>query len=579
MLDQKQDKQIKKPNFENKKKSEQVKNQALDHSRLEDVDESKLEAGKVISNIKERKADGGKPALTYDYKMKLPGALKILVAALLFFAEVGLFLYLGLKLSSLTAGLYLFFQVLGLAFSIYLLQRYGENSYNIFWIMLILFFPAFGLIIYLSLGRKRRFKKLNIRFKEDMARIKPYRKEPIESSRLGVDHQVSDAAQIQINYLTNKGFPVYNNSAQTYFPSGEAQFTQMLQDMEKAEEYIFLEYFIMADGHILDKAVDIMMRKAQAGVDVRLLYDDFGVSARADAAYIQAIKDSGVKVITFNPVSRYISGFYKNYRNHQKLCLIDGKVGWLGGTNLADEYANIYERFGYWKDTAIRIEGEACNSLLTDFILMWDHDQIYPKDPDLSIFMPDHPRPETYPGLTIPFWDGPIGMDGNVSADLIRSLFTTAKTSIDIMTPYLVVEPALIDALCMAADSGVRVRLITPGIPDKPQVYLVTRSNYGKLIEHGCEIYEYTPGFIHAKTILVDNERVLLGSINLDYRSLYLNFENAVYICQSPVIADISQDVEETITVCEQISWEAWKNRPRKDKIREPFYKIMSPLM
>ncbi len=519
-----------------------------------------------------------KPHSVYSYKAKVPGLLRILFALILFYAELALIIYLSVKISALGFGILAFPQVGGLLFAVYLWQRHGTNSYNVFWIILVLFFPLFGLLLYFFWGRKRRFRRQHKRFQKSMDRIKVYRKDAKKALKTIPPDQLSCGAKIQLNYLAEKGFALYTDTELTYFPSGESQFERMFQDMEKAENYIFLEYFILSDGYILDETVKLLIDKAKKGLDIRLLYDDFGTVARVDSLYMDALRKHGIKIINFNPVLRYTSGFYKNYRNHRKVCLIDGEVAWMGGTNLADEYANIYTRFGYWKDTAIRLQGNACHNILSDFMVLWEHDHRYPFDEDYSRFLPALPRQAGENGIVVPYWDGPFG-DDKPAVSIFTSMFSTATDKIYIMTPYFILEDDMINLLCQAAKSGVDVRLITPGIPDKPQVFVVTRSNYGKLLKAGCRVFEYTPGFIHAKTILVDDDRLVLGSINLDFRSLYLNFENAVYICNAPVIKDIERDILETLEDCEEITLEKWKKRPLKDKLKEPFYKTFSPLI
>lgn len=534
------------------------------------------EQNKVASD---RQTAGPQPKGNFNYRIKLRGASRLFLAGAIFVLEVVLIVMLSLRINTLSISLYLALQVIGLVFAIYLFQHYGTDSYTIFWMLLTLFFPALGLILYSLWGRRRRLKKERQSFADSQARLEPYKKDPQASLKELEDYKISDAAHIQIKYLTNLGFPLYTNSAQQYFDSGEGQFEQMFRDMETAKDYIFVQYFILSDGYILDRTFKIMAQKAEEGLDVRLLYDDFGASARVSKHILDDLESHGVKLVAFNRVSPYLSGYHTNYRNHQKVCIIDGKIGWLGGTNLADEYANLIVRFGHWKDTAIRLEGEVCHFLLINFFIMWQQSKKHLPDQDVRKFLPAVAAGDQQQGITIPFWDGPLGMDENPAANLIRSFFTTARHSIVIMTPYFVLEPNMVEALCMAADCGVKVTLMTPGIPDKPQVYVVTRSNYGPLLKHGCEVYEYDPGFLHAKTIMVDDERVILGSINLDYRSLYLNFENAVFICDSPVIQDIRRDIDATLAVSSQVTYADWKKRPLIDKIKEPLWKTFSPLL
>lgn len=535
-------------------------------------------AGKNLSPEEKAKI---KPKPGYNYKLKLPGILSLLVALLLFALELFCLNWLALRLTSLGLGILAGLQVTALILAIYLSQKINRTSYTIFWIMIILFFPALGLILYFCWGNENRFGRQRQLFAESQERLKAWRKSQEASLEDLEGRSLDNPSRIQLRYLINKGFPVYGDSKLTYAATGEAQFAQMLEDLAQAKDFIFLEYFIISDGYIWEQTVDLLLKKADQGLEIRLLYDDFGTTARADSATMVKLKDHGVKIINFNPVARYVSGLYRNYRNHQKAAIIDGKIAWLGGTNLADEYANIHKRFGYWKDTAIRIEGPACDAITTDFLLMWEHDRIYPLDEDYSRFLPDWPDPWQAPadaGLVVPFWDGPLGREDDPASDLIISLISTAEKRLYISTPYLVPETELMNRLIQAAHSGVEVFILMPGIPDKKLVYRVSQSNFSPLLEAGCRIFLYQPGFLHAKTFLADHNRALIGSINLDYRSLYLNFENAVYIYQDPVLQDIEADMEAIIGQSQEINKASWDQRPWRHKCLEFVLKPFSPL-
>lgn len=518
----------------------------------------------------------------YNYKLKLPGLLSMVVAMALFVAELFFLNWLAFRLTGLGLGILGGLQLLALGFAIYLSHKVNRTSYTLFWIMIILFFPALGLILYLFWGNENRFGKQRKHFAECQARLAPWRKSEEACQADLATRSLDLPSQIQLRYLLNKGFPIYKDTKMTYAPTGEDQFDLMFQDIAQAQDFIFLEYFIISDGYIWEQTVDLLLEKADEGLEIRLLYDDFGTTARADSATMVKLKDHGVKIINFNPVARYASGLYRNYRNHQKAAIIDGKIAWLGGTNLADEYANIHKRFGYWKDTAIRLEGPACDSITADFLLMWEHDNIYPLDEDYSRFLPQSRDPLfSLPdsGLVVPFWDGPLGRDDYPASDLISSLISTSEKRLYISTPYLVPETDMMNRIIQAAQSGVEVFILMPGIPDKKLVYKVSQSNYYPLLKAGCRIFLYEPGFLHAKTFLADGKRALVGSINLDYRSLYLNFENGVYIYQDPVLTDIEADMQEIIAHSREIDLASWEKRPFRHKLLEFILKPFSPLL
>lgn len=517
----------------------------------------------------------------YEYKLQVPGILRLLFALLLFFLELGIFAYISVKISKLGLGFLLLWQIAALIFTIYLSQKPQQTSYVHFWIMLILFFPPLGFILYFVWGRDKRFPKKEQQFKESLARRKPFQKSTKEALGEVKDLSLNMAAKRQLGYFCNYNFPVYQNCNLTYFRSGEAQYKQMFKDISEAKDYIFLEVFIVADGYIWEKTVDLLIRKAQEGVEIRLLLDDFGTIAKMDWSVINKLKKNKIKFIRFNPVIRYASGLYQNYRNHKKSCLIDGKIAWLGSANLGDEYVNLISRFGYWKDNALRIEGEACRSILLDFLLLWEHEREFPLDEDYSKFIAQvstEASPENK-GLLVPFWNGPLGSEEKIAIHVINSVINTATEKLIISTPYLILEDSIAISLCQAAKSGIDVNIILPDIPDKPLVYLISQSNYGNLLKAGCRIYQYKPGFIHAKTLLADGEIALMGSINLDYRSLYLNFENGIYIYKHPVIEDMYQDYENILANCREILLEEWEKRPLWKKIVQFILRPFSPLI
>lgn len=523
-----------------------------------------------------------RPATRYSYKLKLPGLIRLLAAVLIFAFDLFIFIRLALYLNNTSFIIYVAVQALAIVLVLFLTQQRRNIGFTLSWTIALLAFPPLGILLYAFWGRKGRFTSREARLSASAKRLAPWHPDPKEQLERLDKEALSTGASLQLHYLAESGFSLYRNTSAEYFHNGESQFEQMFHDLENAEHYIFLEYFILAEGYLLERLEGILIKKAAQGLDVRLLFDDYGSTAKAPSNLMRHLQKHGVKVINFNPVLRYIAQLYVNHRNHQKVCVIDGKIAWLGGANLADEYANIYERFGYWKDTSVRLMGEAARGAAIGFLLMWEMESTK-LDEDYSRFFPEL-SPEQIAqnkdrGVFVPYWDGPLGNQGNPAVDLYLSLINTSKRRLYIVTPYFIIDENMMLDLCRAARSGVEVILLTPGIPDKKVVFLVTRSNYGPILESGGRVFEYTPGFIHSKTMISDGERAVCGSINLDYRSLYLHFENAVYIQDDPVIGDMEQDFLRTLENATEITYEDWRKRPLLHRLFEPLVKIFSPLL
>ena len=335
-------------------------------------------------------------------------------------------------------------------------------------------------------------------------------------------HYGADAMQ-QAWYLEHAALcPAYRNTETTYYPTGADFFPVFLRELAQAKEYIFLEYFIIAEGSMWSDVLDILTEKAAAGVEVRVIYDGVGSAPTLPSDYPQQLAQKGIRCQEFQPFRPLLS-IHQNNRDHRKICVIDGVTGFVSGLNLADEYVDRKERFGYWKDNALRLRGEAVWSLAVFFLTMWNHQNPHT---DFSPFRPKAlPPVNTTGGIVVPYADTPDPAD-TVGADLHLQMITKAKRYLYLTTPYLVIDETITAALCTAARSGVDVRILTPHIPDKKVVFAVTQSNYPVLLEAGVRIYEFTPGFLHSKTVVADDLYASVGSCNLDYRSFYLQFEN-----------------------------------------------------
>lgn len=468
---------------------------------------------------------------------------------------------------------YIFIQFISIINIIFLITTSKNRCYTIAWLLVIFILPVFGHIFHMLWGRASNHGWKNKRLRPAIARGTEFlKKDPSVSAEF---ESVYPSKRKISTYLEGKGFPLYENTKCEYFPLGELQFESMLKDLEKAEKFIFLEYFILNTGKLWSKIEEVLIRKSAEGVEVRLMIDDLGCITTIPDKLVRDLKEKNIQVIRFNPIHRYISRFSLNYRNHRKITVIDGNIAYTGGTNIADEYANIYPKFGHWKDTAIRMEGDAVWSLTVTFLQMWESESNTPSD--YEAYRPSVAMKEW--GFYQPFADGPVNNPDNPAEVMYRTMINNAQKYVYITTPYLIIDHAMIEALCTAAQGGVDVRIITPNIWDKWYVHMVTESNYGELLKAGVKVYEYSPGYIHSKSIISDGEHAVIGSINMDYRSFHLNFENGVWICGSPVLEDIEKDIMETFEVSKEIELDEWLRRPWNTKLMETILRLFSVLL
>ena len=404
--------------------------------------------------------------------------------------------------------------------------------------MLIMAFPVFGLLLYMLFGQSRIADYMQIQYEKIRRESLPYL-QPDPEIYEKIEEQDPSAA-VQSEYICRlSAFPAHTNTEAEYFQVGDDMFPVLVQELEQAEHYIYIEYFIINDGVMWRTILDILERKAAEGVDVRLIYDGFGCLTTLPHKYDRFLEEKGIKCRVFNPF-RPMLNIIQNNRDHRKICVIDGKTGFTGGINLADEYINQRERFGHWKDTAVVLRGEAVWNMTLMFLHMWNVINAIREPIDYEKYFPHayHPEEFTGNGFIQPFSDTPL--DGEVLGENIYlNIINRAKRYVYICTPYLIIDNEMMTALCLAAKGGVDVRIMTPGVPDKKMVFLLTQSYYEQLIEAGVKIYEYQPGFLHAKSFVCDDEIAVVGTINLDYRSLYLHFEDGVWIYRNNVIKDI----------------------------------------
>ena len=448
-----------------------------------------------------------------------------------------------------------------------------DSSAKLTWMLVIAMIPIAGAVLLWwtqsNIGHRmeREYVKREIDNTRNML-IQP------ENVIQEIEHDGSGTDDIS-KYLNKTGcFPVYDKTRVTYYPLGEKKLDAMLTELEKAEKYIFMEYFIVEEGYMWGRILDVLTRKAKAGVEVRVMYDGMCEMSTLPPNYWKLLEAQGIHAKAFSPIKPIVSSHY-NYRDHRKILVIDGNVAFNGGVNLADEYINRIERFGHWKDTAIMLKGPAARSFALMFLQMWN---IGNDAPDYDKWLSIPAVEEDAKGYVMPYCDSPLDQFKAGEA-VYMDILNRATDYVHIMSPYLILDGELETALCYAAQRGVDVKLILPGIPDKKIAYSLAKTHYKVLNEAGVKIYEYTPGFIHAKMFISDDIKAVVGTINLDYRSLYHHFECATYLYRTDCIADIEKDFQDTLAKCREVSEESIKKEKMSYKLMGGVAKMISPLM
>lgn len=442
------------------------------------------------------------------------------------------------------------FTVLAVVFTLYLVTKREESSYKLLWVIAILSLPILGAMLYLTLGNQKTGSKLK-------KKLKASSKELLESSFTEDKEKGKSQNDVIISKIkeddlrigqtlehlgASTHFPVVPNGTSKYYPLGEDMFADMQEDLKKAEKYVYIEYFIIQSGKFWDTIVDILAEKARKGVDVRVMYDDLGSIGTYSGKDIKYLNSKGIKCIAFNPFLFIKSQL--NNRDHRKIMVIDGKVAYSGGVNLADEYINEIAKFGKWKDIGFRLTGPAVRSYTYMFAEFWDAFSNV-NIPSELLLESSYDVAEGNNGYVLPFYDSPMRPEP-ASNVLFTEVLSMATDYVWFYTPYLMLGDALFDAFMRAAKRGVDVRIIMPGIPDKKMVYRLSRSYYEDLLKAGVKIYEYTPGFVHAKAFIMDDKVCGIGTVNLDYRSLFLHFECSSIFYKADIIQDLKNDFLES---------------------------------
>lgn len=457
----------------------------------------------------------------------------------------------------------------------YIINSDKNPSVKLAWVVPILIFPLFGGLLYLAFGGRRPKKKMRDALLRADSLTVPYT-EQNEKLLKEIEEEEPHLAG-QMRYLARRGYPVYQNTQAEYFPLGDLNFPVILEELRKAEHYIFLEYFIVQEGVMWNSILEILKEKAAAGVDVRFIYDDVGSLFKLPGGYWRTMEEAGIRCISFNPFVPFLSVVMNN-RDHRKILVIDGHTAFTGGINLADEYINVSSPHGRWKDTGVVLRGEAVWSLTLMFLNMWN--AFRPTDRELDQFRPRvwHPAGFAGEGYVQPYADTPLD-DEILAENVYMNLINGASRYVYIYTPYLITDHEMTTCLCLAAKRGVDVRIMTPGIPDKKTVYQLTRSHYPELLDQGVRIYEYTPGFVHAKCMVCDDRVATVGTVNFDYRSLYLHFECGTLHYANSVATQVRDDFLNTLKECREVTEYRTGRLPVRKEIYYAVLRLFAPLM
>lgn len=499
---------------------------------------------------------------------------RIVLAIFAVIVQIALLIIVLTKFNNYQDYFYALFGILSFLIVLFIVNKNMNPEYKIAWIIPILLFPIFGWLFYLMLSGNR----LSNRLKEKMKYVREKYYDSIDSDNILLNEIKDKCIASQAQYIEQYAHcPLYRNSYANYFPTGESLYFSLIEELEKAEKFIFLEFFIIEEGIMWNSILDILKQKAKQGIEVRVIYDYMGCIMTLPYKYDKMLESFGIKCSIFNPFKLTISSKLNN-RDHQKIIVIDGKSAYTGGINLADEYINVHEKYGYWKDGGILVKGAGVHSFTVMFLTMWNYLKNIDENFDSYKIQNSHDANTDYNGYIQPYNDNPLN-DELVGENVYLNLITRAKEYVYIATPYLIIDYKMQSALCLAAKQGVDVRIITPYIPDKKHVNMVTKANYKELIKCGIKIYEYLPGFIHSKLFLTDDHCGTVGTINLDYRSLYLHFECGVWMYNTNAIIQMKQDFTETFEQCKTVSLEECENVNIVIKITRTFFKMFAFLM
>ncbi len=494
----------------------------------------------------------------------LSGRLFITCVLILF--QIMAYFLLFYKISEYSQYIYGFMTFLSLFFAFKIATGNSEPDFKVIWVFFLISVPIFSWILYLLIRKKSPFSKDR----------KISRKTDKNISSDSFTNQIDDKdIKKQLKYIVSSTeTDIYSGTKTVFFPMGDDFFRSLENSLEKAEKFIFLEYYIISEGKVWDRIYEILERKAKKGVEIRILYDDIGTINLLSSKFRKSLKKVGMKSAKFNPFTPF-PDIFANYRDHRKIAVIDGKYAYTGGINLADEYSNEKERFGIWKDYGIMLEGDAVNKMTDIFLKIWNY-SVGKTESEYEKYRTDYFSEND--GIVVPFGSVPSEKE-NIVRNAYINMISSAKEYVYITTPYLIPDNQTESAIKLAAENGVDVRIIVPHIPDKWYVDAVTKGNYSSLIESGVRIYEYRYGFIHAKSIISDDKSAIIGTANFDYRSFYYLLENLVFLYKSSSIKSLKLDILKTMNEGIEISENDIKDRNYIQKAYYSFMKFFSIFM
>lgn len=488
------------------------------------------------------------------------------VVALGLILQILFSLFIYLKLGEFFPVFQFFYEFLSVVIVLAIIKESKRLSSDLVWILVIMLFPLIGTLLFIIFNNNKNNSKVLKNINKNIEEGKRY---------LIQDEKIKEELDGRLKYISEfAGFPVSKNNEVKYYPLGDEVYPVMLEELKKAEKFIFMEYFIINKGKMWQGILDILIEKAKQGVDVRVLYDDMGSISMLPSDYPKTLEKQGIKCIQFNKLAPF-AGIIMNNRDHRKMTIIDGHTVFSGGINLSDEYINLDDRLGHWKDNGIMIKGEAVWNFTVMFLEIWN--SFRTEDEDYNKYKYDFKNQYKENGYVVPYGESPLD-DVITSEDIYLNIINQAKKYLYIYTPYLIIDTDMINSLILATRRGVDVRLVVPGIPDKKIVYDLTSSYFNTLIKGGVKIYTYTPGFIHSKVFVADDEIATVGTINLDYRSLYLHFECGIYMKDTNVIEDVRKDIEEAIEKSHEVNLKETKTGLFKG-LWQAVLRIFAPLM
>lgn len=492
------------------------------------------------------------------------GAIVLIGLAL----QILLSLFTNLYLTDHVALISVIYRIIGLLITLGLIRNSRSYSYTLPWIVIILVFPLVGTLLYIIIGyNKKRSRRLKSILKSEEKSSKYLIQD--ESIRKEINNNS------RIRYITDyTNYPVTTNNDVSYYPLGEIAFKEMIKELKKANKFIFFEYFIVAPGKMWNSILEILKEKVKQGVEVRVMYDDFGCFSSLKSSYPKELEKYGIKCVVFNKLTP-VSGIIMNNRDHRKILVIDGKVAFSGGINIADEYINEKVKYGHWKDNGIKVSGDAVWNYTVMFLTIWN--AFKKTDSNYEKYKYKYPKSKEHKGYVIPYGETPL--DEEVTGqNIYLNIINQANDYVYICTPYLIIDTDMINALTLAAKRGVDVRIIIPGIPDKKIVYSLSESYIEPLVKYGVKVYRYTPGFVHSKMFLADDNIATVGTINLDYRSLYLHFECGLYLENVKCIKEIKNDMIDTLDKSKEVSRKEARP-PFLKAVRQAILRLVAPLM